>query len=98
MSLQLVRAGFTSERIITFLSFLVAALLSFTGTASGSVNVALASLVSSSGLVVTEISADLSDAEKVAAADSQLATTRDNCAGMDSVASSLETLLVSSSW
>ena len=74
----------------------MAALLSFTGTAAGSVNVATASLVSSSGLVVTEISADLSDAEKVAAAESQLATTRGNCAGMDSVASSLETLLASS--
>ena len=50
----------------------MAALLSFTGTAAGSVNVATASLVSSSGLVVTEISADLSDAEKVAAAEQQL--------------------------
>ena len=64
---------------------------------AGSVNEAVASLVISSGLVVTEISADLSDAEKVAEADAQLANLRGNCAGMDSVASGLNTLLTSSS-
>ena len=72
-------------------------MLSFTGTAAGSVNEALAALVTSTGLVLTEISPDLSDAEKVAEADAQLATTRANCAGMDSVASGLDTFLSSSS-
>ena len=60
-------------------------------------NEATASLVSSAGLVVTQISEDLTDDEKVAAADQQLATTRANCAGMDSVASGLDSLLASSS-
>ena len=60
-------------------------------------NEATASLVSSAGLVVTEISEDLTDDEKVAAADQQLATTRANCAGMHSVASGLDSLLASSS-
>jgi len=81
----------------TLLIEIVSALQSFTGTASGSMNEAVASLVSSAGLVVASISDDLTDDEKVAAADKQLETNRANCGGMDDVASSLETLISASS-
>ena len=56
---------------------------------------ALASLISSKGLIVSPISGDLTDDEFVEAADAQLATNRANCAGMDQVASGISAILAS---
>ena len=56
---------------------------------------ALASLISSKGLIVSPISGDLTDDEFVEAADAQLDTNRANCAGMDQVASGISAILAS---
>ena len=66
-------------------------------TSGGVATFGTASLISSKGLIVSAISEDLTDDEKVEAADAQLATNRANCEGMDQVASEISTILTSTS-
>jgi len=57
---------------------------------TGAVSGASQGLIGAKGLLVAEISTDLSFEEQAAAADAQLATNRANCAGMDTVAKALK--------
>ena len=64
---------------------------------SGSIAFGTASIIATEGLIVTPIDENLSDAEKLAAAEIQLENNRANCEGMDLVATSLTSIYESSS-
>ena len=64
---------------------------------SGSIAFGTASIIATEGLIVAPIDENLSDAEKLAAAEIQLENNRANCEGMDLVATSLTSIYESSS-